>query len=373
MRRAALLAPVLAAFATGVFAAEVRAPEYLVQTVVTGLHHPWSLAFLPDGDMLVSEKYGGIRRVHDGRLVAAPLAGAPEHMLQDGDSGLLDIALDPDFERNGRLYISFTEGTFEANHVALYRARLAGDSLVDGRVIFRQQPDKRRNAHAGGRIAFLADGTLLMTVSDGYDYRNEAQNLMTDFGSVVRLTRDGGVPSDNPFVGRADARPEIYTYGHRNPLGLLRDPRDDSVWLHENGPMGGDEINHLKPGANYGWPKTTFGIDYSGEQISKMQYAEGVVDPVVVWVPSIAPSGFALYLGDRFPQWKGDFFVGALAERSIRRVRIVGEKWTEQQILLRELDARIRDVRAGPDGYLYALTDADPGALLRIVPAPAGN
>jgi aldose sugar dehydrogenase len=343
-------------------------PEYVVQSVVSGLHFPWSLAFLPGGDMLVSEKYGGVRRVHDGRLEPAPLAGGPQHILQHGDSGLLDIALDPDFEHSHRLYISFNEGTVDANHVAIYRAQLQGGALVDGRVIFRQQPDKKGDSHSGGRMAFLPDDTLLLTVSDGYDYKEEAQNLATDFGSVVRITRDGEVPADNPFVGRSDARPEIYTYGHRNALGLLRDPRDGSIWLHENGPKGGDEINHLKAGANYGWPKTCFGIDYSGEQITKLQRADGIEDPVVVWVPSIAPSGFALYLGDRFPQWRGDFFVGALAEKSIRRVRIEGGAWTEQQILLRELDTRIRDVRAGPDGYLYVLTDADPGALLRLTP-----
>ena len=233
-------------------------------------------------------------------------------------------------------------------------------------MIFRQQPDKKGDAHSGGRMAFLSDHTLLLTVSDGYDYKEEAQNLATDFGSVVRLTRDGEVPDDNPFSARDGARPEIYSYGHRNALGLLRDPRDGSIWLHENGPKGGDEINRLRAGANYGWPKTCYGIDYSGEQITKLQRADGIEDPVVVWVPSIAPSGFALYLGDQFPQWRGDFFVGALTERSIRRVRIVDNVWTEQQILLRELNARIRDVRAGPDGYLYALTDADSGAILRL-------
>jgi aldose sugar dehydrogenase len=367
-----LLAACLAALTAGATESP-RPPEYAVQTVVTGLQYPWSLAFLPDGDMLVSEKYAGVRRIHDGGLQPEALDGGPQHILQHGDSGLLDIALDPEFERTQRLFISFNEGTDAANHVALYSARLEGDALVDGRVIFRQQPDKKGDAHSGGRIAFLPDDTLLLTVSDGYDYKDEAQNLATDFGSVVRLTRDGQVPADNPFRGRAGARAEIYSYGHRNALGLLRDPRDGSVWLHENGPKGGDEINRLRAGANYGWPKTCYGIDYSGEQITKLQRAEGIDDPVVVWVPSIAPSGFALYLGDKFPQWRGDFFVGALAERSIRRVRIVDDAWTEQQILLRELNTRIRDVRAGPDGYLYALTDADPGALLRLVPAaPAG-
>lgn len=342
--------------------------SYRVETVASGLNNPWSLAFLPDGDMLVTEKYGDLRILRHGVLDPAPITGLPPNILKQGDCGLLDIALDPDFASNRRVFIAFNEGTAEANHLALFRATFDGHALSDGMIVFRSAPDKKEPRHSGGRILFLSDKTLLLTVSDGFLYRDEAQNLGSDLGKLVRIDRDGQPPADNPFIGKPGVRPEIYTWGHRNALGLLCDPRNGDIWLHENGPKGGDEVNLIKPGLNYGWPKTTYGIDYSGDQITKFTELPDVEPPIVVWVPSIAPSGFALYLGDKFPQWKGDFFVGALAEQSVRRLRIRDHMWTEQEILLRELHSRIRDVRAGPDGYIYLLTDADNGQLLRLVP-----
>jgi glucose/arabinose dehydrogenase len=343
-------------------------PVYKVETVATGLRKPWSLAFLPGGDALVTEKFGELRILRHGVLDPAPVAGGPENILKEGDSGLLDVVLDPDFQANQLIYISFNEGSSKENHLSVFKARFDGKRLVGGKVIFRTGPEKVGPQHSGGRIAFLPDNTFLVTVSDGFTYRDAAQDLGSDLGKVLRLDREGHVPPDNPFVCKDGVRPEIFTYGHRNALGLLVDPRNGDIWLHENGPKGGDEVNLLKPGRNYGWPKTTFGIDYSGELVSKLQKAEGITDPVVVWVPSIAPSGFTLYLGSKFPQWTGNFFVGALAERSIRRMRIEKGRWMEQEILLSELEQRIRDVRTGPDGYIYVLTDSDNGQVLRLVP-----
>jgi len=343
-------------------------PPYRVEVVATGLKFPWSLAFLPNGDALVTEKFGELRILRKGVLDPAPVTGGPQNVLKEGDSGLLDVVLDPAFETNLTVFIAFNEGTKEQNHLAVFRAKFDGASLSGGKVIFRSSPEKAGPQHSGGRMVFLPDGTFLVTVSDGFTYRDAAQDLDSDLGKVLRLDRDGHVPRDNPFVGKEGARPEIFTYGHRNALGILVDPRNGDIWLHENGPKGGDEINLLKPGLNYGWPKTTFGVDYSGELVSKLQKAPGITDPVVVWTPSIAPSGFTLYLGEKFPQWTGDFFVGALAEKSIRRVKIRNGNWTEQQILLRELDTRIRDVRTGPDGNIYALTDKDKGQVLRLSP-----
>ena len=344
------------------------AGEYVVDTLASGLRTPWSLAFLPDGGMLVSEKYGGVRRYRDG-VLSDTLPGAPAS-YQSEDSGLLDLALDPRFEENRLVYLAFSEGTVAANHTALWRARLDGDSLVDGRVLYRAGPDKRGPGHPGGRLAFLPDETLLLTIGEGFDYKEQAQDLGSALGKVVRLDREGRPPADNPYVDSTGARPEIYSVGHRNPQGLVIDPRDGTIWSHEHGPRGGDEINRIRPGLNYGWPRTTHGVDYSGEAISRDQTARGIEPPLLVWVPSIAPSGFALYLGDRFPGWAGDFFVGGLAERSLRRVRIRGDEVVLQETLLRELRARIREVRAGPDGLLYLLTDDARGLLLRLRPRP---
>jgi glucose/arabinose dehydrogenase len=342
---------------------------YRVETLAKTLNYPWSLAFLPNGDMLVSEKRGGLRILRAGVLQRAPIAGLPKLYQKDGDCGLLEVALDPDFAANRRVFVSFSEGSKASNHVAVFRATFDGKALVDGRVIFRSGPDKADGSHCGGRIAFLADKTFLMTLGDGYDYRDKAQDLSSDLGKVVRLDRDGAAPPDNPFIGRAGVRAEIFSYGHRNPQGLLVDPRDGAIWLHEHGPKGGDEINRLKAGANYGWPKTTHGIDYDDTIVSNLKTAPGVEPPTVVWVPSIAPSGFALYLGERFAQWRGDFFVGALAEKSVRRVRLRAGGEAEQEVLLGEISARIRDVRVGPDGLIYVLTDEKGGRLLRLSPA----
>jgi glucose/arabinose dehydrogenase len=324
------------------------------------------MAFLPDGSIMIAEKLGEIRLFKGGKLLPAPIPGAPPS-YKEGESGHHDLLLDPKFAQNGLVYISYSEGKMEANHAALWRARFDGKAFVEGRAIFRVSPDKSDADHFGGRMVFLPDETLLMTIGDGYKYRDQAQNLKSYLGKVVRLTRDGKAPKDNPYVGNKNALPEIYSYGHRNAQGLFIDPRDNSVWEHEHGPMGGDEINVLKPGANYGWPKFTYGIDYDGTIISGKQKAKDIEDPKVIWVPSIAPSGFSLYLGDKFPAWRGDFFVGALADKHLRRVRLTKNSLLEERLLV-DLNTRIRDVRPGPDGLIYVLTDEENGRLLRLVP-----
>lgn len=340
---------------------------YAVDTVATGLTNPWSLAFLPGGDLLVTEKYGALRWYAKGADTGRIVTGTPRAWRRE-DSGLLEVALDPRFGENHFIYLSFSEGDSAANHTALFRGRLEGDRLLDGRVLFRASPDKAGAGHPGGRIAFLPDETLLLSIGEGFDYRDQAQALGSDLGKIVRLDREGRPPADNPLADTAGARPELYTVGHRNPQGLLVDPRDGTVWEHEHGPKGGDEINRIRPGLNYGWPLTTFGVDYSGELVSTKQKAQGIETPVLVWVPSIAPSGFALYLGTAFPEWTGDFFVGALAERSLHRVRLRNGEVVLQETMLRELKARIRDVRTGPDGLLYLVTDDANGSVLRLRP-----
>jgi len=247
---------------------------YVVDTVATGLRNPWSLAFLPDGAMLVTEKYGTLRLFTPKADRGEPVEGGPV-AWQFEDGGLLDVVIDPDFAHSRLLYLSFSEGDSAANHTAVFRARLEGRRLVDGRVIFRASPDKRGAGHPGGRLLFLPDQTLLLTIGDGYDFRDQAQRLNSDLGKVVRLDRDGRPAPGNPFADSAGARPEIYSLGHRNPQGLLIDPRDGTIWEHEHGPKGGDEINHLRPGRNYGWPRTTFGVDYSGALVPTSKRPRG--------------------------------------------------------------------------------------------------
>jgi len=342
-------------------------PAYVVDTLATGLRNPWSLAFLPGGGMLVTEKYGGLRGYPKGGGAGRTIEGTPA-TYRSRDSGLLEVAPSPRFAADSLVYLSFVEGDSTANRTALFRARLDGNRLRDGRVIFRAAPDKAGPLHPGGRIAFLPDGTLLLTIGEGFDQRDQAQSLTSDLGKIVRLDRDGRPAHGNPLADSAGARPELYSYGHRNPQGLLIDPRDGTVWEHEHGPRGGDELNRIEPGRNYGWPVTTFGVADSGEPISPRRTAPGTVPPVLVWMPGIAPSGFTLYFGGAFPQWTGDFFVGALAERSVRRVRIRGGEVVQQETMLRGLNARIRDVRTGPDGCIYLLVDNANGAVLRIEP-----
>lgn len=343
--------------------------DYRLETMTEGLEHPWSLAFLPDGRMLVTERAGRLRLIEaDGTLREAPVSGAPE-VFVEAQAGLFEVMLAPDFENSGVLYLSYAYGDISANNTCLGRARFNGEGLHGGEVLFCAAPAKRGAAHYGGRLALLPDDTLILTLGDGFDYREQAQNARNHLGSLVRLTLDGRVPDDNPFLGDNSARPELYSIGHRNVQGIVYDEERDELLINEHGPRGGDELNRIQPGANYGWPLTTHGVDYTGARITPFRELPAFSPPLLHWTPSIAPSGMALYRGDAFPDWQGDLFVSALAGQQVRRLVREEGRVVEQQVLFDELGARIRDVRVGPDGYLYLLTDHADGALVRVVPA----
>lgn len=346
-----------------------QALDYRIETVSEGLEHPWSLAFLPDGRMLVTERVGRLRVIEaDGSLDPEPVAGVPEAFIA-AQAGLMEVALDPEYADNRWIYLSYAHGSVEANNTRLARARLVDDELQDFEVLFTAQPLKEGAAHYGGRIAFLPDKTLVLTLGDGFDWREQAQNPANHLGKIVRLNRDGSVPADNPLVGQEGAAEEIYSLGHRNVQGIVYDPELDRLYSNEHGPRGGDELNLITAGQNYGWPLATFGIDYTGARISPYTDLPGLAAPLLNWTPSVAPSSLALYRGELFPDWYGDLFTSTLAERSVRRIRVQGDMLAGEEILFEELDERIRDVRVGPDGALYLLTDNVEGRLLRVLPA----
>ena len=342
--------------------------DFRIVPIVGGLDHPWGLVFLPNGDMLVTERSGQLRIVRDGVLDPKPIEGVPK-VFDSGQGGLMDVALHPNFESNRLVYLSYAGRGPGGAGTEVARGRLAGNKLAGVEVIFRVAPKTSGSNHYGSRLLFAPDGTLFITTGDRYSYLEQAQDPSDHLGTIVRVHDDGSVPEDNPFVGRSDARPEIYTYGHRNVQGIALRPGDKSIWMHEHGPRGGDEVNILKPGANYGWPTITYGIDYSGAIISDKSAAPGMEQPVVYWDPSIAPSGMVFYDGDRFPNWRGDIFLGALAQAHLRRLELDGDRVVTQEVLLEDLGERIRDVRVGPDGYLYVLTDSGDGQILRLEPA----
>jgi len=357
-------------------AANAGGKLYKIETVAEGLHFPWSLAFLPDGDMLVTERDGRLRVIRDGELLEEPVKGVPPVYVKD-QAGLFDIALHPQFALNGMVFLSYAHGDDGANRTRVARARFDEEALElkDLEVIFEADPAKDTPVHFGGRMAFLPDGTLLVTLGDGFEYREQAQILSNHLGTIVRINPDGSVPGDNPFRGRKGAKPEIWSYGHRNVQGILFDPATGRVYAHEHGPRGGDEINIIEKGKNYGWPLATYGIDYSGAKITPYTEFEGTEQPLVYWVPSIAPSGMTLYRGRAFPEWDGDLLVSALAGRKVQRVDMENGEVAGQQPLFEGLDQRIRDIRTGPDGFLYLLTDAEPtednpagGQVLRVRP-----
>lgn len=342
--------------------------KYRAVPVAEGLDHPWSLTFMPDGSMLIVELPGHIRVARDGVLSSDFIDGVPS-VYFESQGGLFDVLLDPDYAENGLVYLSYAHGTPGENGTRVARAHFDGLSLNNLEVIFDAQPAKDTPVHYGGRMTFLPDGTLLVTVGDGFDYREQAQKLDSDIGKIVRINRDGSVPADNPFAGREGVRPEIWSYGHRNAQGILYDESSGLVYEHEHGPQGGDEINIIEPGKNYGWPVITHGIDYSGARISPYTEYEGMEQPLLHWTPSIAPAGFTLYRGNVFPQWDGDLFVGALAAKHLRRVDMEDGVPVGQEELFGELGQRIREIRTGPDGYLYLVTDGENGSVLRIEPA----
>jgi glucose/arabinose dehydrogenase len=346
-----------------------REGVFRVDTVTSGLEHPWGLEFLPDGRMIVTERPGRLRIVdRDGRL-SAPLAGVPAvNARQQG--GLLDVALDPDFAQNQLVYFSFAEpGEDGASGTSVARGRLGEGRLENVQVIYRQVPKVRSNGHYGSRLVFSQDGKLFITQGDRFNFRDSAQVLTNLIGKVVRINPDGTVPQDNPFVGRAGARPEIWSIGHRSMQAAAIHPETGQLWTVEHGARGGDELNHPEAGKNYGWPVITYGVDYSGARIGEGQALEGMEQPVYYWDPVIAPAGMLFYTGDRFPQWRGSTFIGSMQPGALVRITIENGRVTSEERYLGELKQRIRDVRQGPDGLLYVITDHDNGSILRLSPA----
>jgi aldose sugar dehydrogenase len=341
--------------------------SFRVGAVVKGLEQPWSLAFLPDGRMLVTEKAGRLRVITNGKLEPQPIAGLPRVTVH-GQGGLHDVVLHPDFSKNSLVYLAYAARGEDGVGTELARGRLAEGRLEDVQVLFRQSPKGRTGNHFGGRIVFDRAGYVYLTLGDRGEMPR-AQKPDDHAGSVIRLHDDGRVPDDNPFVGRPGWKPEKFDLGHRNQQGAALHPQTGVLWTHEHGPQGGDEVNIIRAGANYGWPVITYGVNYGiGTKIGEGTAKPGMEQPIHYWVPSIAPSGMAFYTGDRFPRWKGNLFVGALRDQMLVRLQLDGEKVVKEERLLKNALGRIRDVRMGPDGLIYLLTDETNGVLARLDP-----
>ena len=350
---------------------EAREDVVRAETVATGLQNPWGLAILADGRMIVTERPGRVRLVSKDGRVSQPLSGAPV-VKSGGQGGMLDVALDPGFAQNRTIYLSYSEPApdGDASGTAVARARLneATNALEDVRVIYSQQPKVRSGAHFGSRLVFRKDGTLFVTQGDRFSFRDRAQDLGSGIGKVMRINTDGSIPKDNPFFGRRDARPEIWSYGHRNAQAAVLHAGTGQLWTVEHGARGGDELNHPEAGKNYGWPVITYGRDYSGFKIGEGTAKEGMEQPVYYWDPVIAPSGMEYYTGDRYPGWKDSFFVGSLSYGALVRLVVTDGRVTLEERHLHDLRERIRDVQQGPDGYLYLITDSSDGRILRVLP-----
>jgi glucose/arabinose dehydrogenase len=342
--------------------------SYRLVTLSRKLEQPWAIAFLPDGRLLITERPGRLRIFANGRLESAPVGGVPK-VFPYAQGGLLDVCLHPRFAENRVLYLTYSSPGPDGAATAVARAELAESGGLRGvRPIFEALPRTSGGLHFGSRIVFDRAGLMYVTIGERFEMQR-AQDLGALRGKVVRLKDDGSVPSDNPFVGRAGARPEIFTYGHRNPQGIALHPVTGRIWAVEHGPRGGDELNLLTAGANYGWPLATHGIDYNGAKISDNKSLPGMVDPVRFWVPSISPCGLAFYTGDKFPGWKGSLFTGALSNRALFRIESNGDNYVGEERLLIDRLPFIRDVRQGPDGLLYLVTYSDDGGLYRLEPA----
>lgn len=374
LRRALLAVALFGAAAVGPVAARdmvvsSEAGPLRVTEIASGLENPWSLAFLPDGRMLVTERPGRMRIVHPDGRVSEPVAGLPAVHAR-GQGGLLDVVLGPRFAEDGLIVFSYAEPTADGARTAVARARLDVDALrVDAvQRIFAQDEDPSGAHHWGSRLVLGADGTLFVTLGDRFHHRARAQALDSHLGKVVRIALDGSVPADNPLVGRVGVKPEIWSWGHRNVQGAALHPHSGELWTHEHGPQGGDEVNRTRAGLNYGWPEVSYGREYvTGRKIGEGTTRADVEPPVVQWTPSIAPSGMAFYTGDAFPHWKGNLFVGALKFQLLARLVLDGERVVHEERLLGELGRRIRDVRQGPDGRLWLLDESE-GRILRLDP-----
>jgi len=371
---AAILLAATLVIATGTRGEETEFPSSSgaleVRTFARGLVNPWSLAFLPDGRMLVTERPGRMRIVTTEGQVSPPLKGVPD-VWASGQGGLLDVAIDKSFAQNKTLYFCFAERTGGGGRAAIARAKLndGGGRLDETRIIFRQEGALSSGNHYGCRIAQADDGNLFVTLGEHFAARDQAQELGNHLGKVIRIAPDGSPAAGNPFIGRAGARPEIWSYGHRNGQGLAINPASGELWEIEHGPRGGDEVNIIGKGKNYGWPVIGYGIDYSGAKIHDATAKDGMEQPVKYWVPSIAPSGMLFYTGKLFPKWSGSLFTGALAGTMLVRLSLNGNTVTGEERLLQNLHERIRDVRQGPDGALWLLTDSSSGRILRVAPS----
>lgn len=345
------------------------ATEFTVVELATGLEHPWGLAFLPDGRILITERTGSLRVFDPAEGLQEPVSGLPQIAVV-GQGGLLDVALHPDHAKNGWIYISYAAEEDGRYGTEVARGKLLDNQLHELEVIFVAEPKVDGGNHFGSRLVFDNDGHLFVTLGDR-GKMDPAQDLSNHIGTIVRLHDDGTVPQDNPFVGQSDIKPEIYSYGHRNVQGAALNPATGELWTHEHGPQGGDEINLPKPGVNYGWPVITFGVNYgTGTKIGEgITSKEGMTQPLYYWVPSIAPSGMTFYDGDKFPDWQGNLLVGALSYQLLARLELEdGEVVHEERLLEKDL-GRIRALAQGPDGYIYLLTDARNGKLVRLEPA----
>jgi glucose/arabinose dehydrogenase len=342
--------------------------RFNVEVVTEGLRHPWGMVFLPSSDILVTERSGRLRLIKNGRLLGAPIAGLPR-ITEKGQGGLLGITLHPDFTNNRWVYLAYAGKGKGGYGTEVLRGRLDGLRLNDVQIIFRALPKSGGGRHFGSRLVFGRDGTLYISLGDR-GQRPAAQDLNDHRGSLIRVKDDGSVPQNNPFVGRPGVKPEIYTYGNRNMQGMALHPVSGDIWTHEHGPQGGDEINIMQPGVNYGWPVITYGVNYGiGTKIGEGTHKKGMAQPIHTWVPSIAPSGMTFYTGDTFPRWKGHLFVGSLKFGLLVRLEVDGNRIQQEERLLHGRYGRIRDVVQGPDGYLYVLTDEPDGQLLRLTPA----
>jgi glucose/arabinose dehydrogenase len=367
MRQDARMKRLLLCFALAAVQLAATAAPRAVQ-VAHGLVNPWALAFLPDGRMLVTERPGRMRLIGSDGAPGAAIGGLPE-VDASGQCGLLDVVVDPNFAENRLVYWTFAEAGEGGNSTAVARGRLEDTHMTDVRVIFRQAPKVRSRLHCGSRIVIASDGRLYVGLGDRFTHKDDAQTLDNHLGKVVRIEPDGAVPADNPFVGKPGARGEIWSLGHRNIQGAALHPETGEVWTTEHGPQGGDEVNVVEAGRNYGWPLVTYGRNYgTGTRIGEEGPKPGYEQPLKWWVPSIAPSGLAFLTSDRYPGWKGSLFVGALRNETLVRLTLRGRKVVAEERLLGNLRERIRDVRQGPDGYLYIVTDNADGRVMRIVP-----
>jgi glucose/arabinose dehydrogenase len=343
-----------------------------VTTLAEGFTHPWGMTFLPDNNLLVTERAGSLYWVKADGSARTKITGTPDVVAQ-GQGGLLDVAIDPDFEQNSWVYFSYSEPAQDgskSNSTAVMRAKLNNNELTEQQVIFRQAPKYESNAHFGSRLVFSPQGHLYITLGDRYSRMDDAQTLDNHHGKVIRIWPDGSIPDDNPFVNDDSALDAIWSYGHRNVQGADIHPETGKLWTVEHGPQGGDEINIPDAGKNYGWPEITYGVDYGGAIISEDAVKDGMEQPFYYWVPSIATAGATFYTGDAFPEWKGDFFVAALKSSLVARLDLYdGRTLHEERLFEDAVDARIRDINQGPDGYLYLLTDESNGAILQIKPA----